>query len=193
MIAVTGYRTTIVEHLREMVDENVVRIDGTGMDKFNFDFIIPDCSRYVLAAGVLHQKSLLEQTAHEIQECLAVNMINVARVCDFIFNNIHDARVCVIGSESGFKGSYNSVYAMSKAAIHAYVSFKRVGDEQSLTCVAPPIIRDAGMTLRRNDYPEGIIDRVTVGSIDVALKVRELLYDDSLLGKTKIVRMSHER
>jgi short-subunit dehydrogenase len=192
VIAVTGYKTTIVQELRELVDEHVIRM-SMDLKKWDCQVNVPrGVDRFVLAAGVLHQATILEQTPAQMRECLTVNMVNVVRICETITRVNSNARICIIGSESGFKGSYNELYALSKAAIHAYVSWEGVLPTQSLVCVAPPIIRDSGMTRSRKDYPKGLENRATVSARDVAERVKSALYDDSYLGRSVVERMVQE-
>lgn len=108
--------------------------------------------RHLFCQGVLTPKTIREQTAEERAESFEANFATVARQCDLIIATNDKARICVIGSESGFSWSYDGAYAASKAAVHAYVETKRLRTpSQQLICIAPSIIGDAGMTLRRED------------------------------------------
>lgn len=178
MIAVTGYSTTIVRELEQLLPLEVfVRID--------MDLAKPDCpvtdipraERYLLAAGVLHQKHILEQSAAEMIEAVSVNLLCVIRISEAILARDSAARICIIGSESGSKGSFNQVYAACKAAVNAYIVQRRTQPLQQLVCVSPPIISDSGMTRRRKDYPQILEQRPTVRAIDVARTVKRVLYD----------------
>ena len=182
MIAVTGFRTTIVQNLVKMVNEPLVRIDGD-LSTFDAEIDIPNCERYVLAAGVLHQKQILQQSAGEIQESLAVNLINTIRICETIFSRNGPASIVIIGSHSGIKGSFDTTYAVSKAGVHQYVSTKQTGEGQRINCVAPHIIKDSGMTERRHDYSEVIHRQGLISAKDVASTVKHLLYSPYLNNK----------
>jgi NADP-dependent 3-hydroxy acid dehydrogenase YdfG len=175
MIAVTGYRTTIVQELRAMTDQHVVRMDME-LGRFSCKIEVPKgVERFVLAAGVLHSERAINLRSHQIYECVAVNMTNVIRICETILDTVEHARICVIGSESGFKGSYNELYAATKAAIHAYVSWTHVSPTQSL---------------RRKDYPDGLVGRETVSAQEVATRVLNALFNGEYLGKTNVERMT---
>lgn len=176
MLAVTGHGTSIVRELAKLVDEPFSRIGGSGHQWFDSDFHVPQAERFVLAAGVLYGKPVAEQSVYEIATGLAVNLISPMRLCEQILSANDHARICVIGSESGFNGSYDEVYATAKAGLHNYVQTRKVLPTQQLVCVAPPIISDAGMTIRRDDYPEILKKRRTVTSQQVALIVKQLLY-----------------
>lgn len=191
MIAVTGYRTTIVQELKKLVNEQVFKLSAN-LGQFGGEYALPeDVDRYVLAAGVLRQAPLCEQSGFDVRIGLAVNMISVVRIADTILARRPNARVCIIGSESGINGSYDESYAMAKAAVHAWVSWAKakVTPAQTIVCVIPPIISDSGMTRRRHDYPVVLDTRRTVTAKHVADKVHEALFDDDLLGSTHLVKL----
>jgi short-subunit dehydrogenase len=175
---VTGARSQIIHELADITGEQMVRLDmdyadpGAPLPEW-----LPDTRYFVLAAGVLHGKRILELTSPQIIECLAVNTVNVIRLCEHLLERRDDAAICVVGSESGWKGSYDQLYAASKAAVHAYIKTRRVtGRYQQLVGIAPPIIMDAGMTTRRPDF-EQIKNgtRKTTTSFHVAERIWELL------------------
>jgi NAD(P)-dependent dehydrogenase (short-subunit alcohol dehydrogenase family) len=191
MIAVTGYRTTIVQALKGMVNEQIFKLSAN-LGQFGGEYALPeDVDRYVLAAGILRQQPLRDQSGFDVRIGLAVNLISVVRIADTILARRENARVCIIGSESGMHGSYDESYAMAKAAVHAWVSWAKtkVTPTQTITCVVPPIISDSGMTRRRHDYPVVLNERRTVTAKQVAEKVKWSLFDDELLGSTHLVTM----
>lgn len=179
MIAVTGRRTTIVQELEQLVPaEQIVRIDLDLEDLGPLELNrIPPARRYVLAAGLLHQKRILEQSAGELVASLSVNLVNTVRVCEAILTSSESARICVIGSLSAIKGSHDQTYAIGKAALMSYVRMRKVGPQQQLAIVLPPIISDSGMTRRRHDYPEVLSKRHTVTAAEVARLVKTILFE----------------
>jgi NAD(P)-dependent dehydrogenase (short-subunit alcohol dehydrogenase family) len=97
-------------------------------------------------------KTIGQQTREETTTSFEANFAMVARQCDLILATNDKARICVIGSESGFSWSFDGVYAASKAAVHRYVETKRLRTPyQQLICIAPSIVGDLGMTSRRTD------------------------------------------
>lgn len=173
---------------RLLPDESVVRIDSA-----NPSALIAD--RYVLAAGVLYSKRIVEQTREEIETCLRVNLTDTMRLCESILEGNPAARICVIGSESGYRGSYDQTYAAAKAGLHQYVETRKVGKRQQLVAVAPHIIADSGMTRRRVDYEECMrrAEETPRGryitAIEVARMVHFLLYVDQGFTNNTVVRM----
>jgi NAD(P)-dependent dehydrogenase (short-subunit alcohol dehydrogenase family) len=94
----------------------------------------------------------MDQTPDEIREGFFVNCGQIVRDCELLIKENHKARICVIGSESAWAGSYDGVYARAKADLHRYVEKKRLRTTaQQLVCIAPGVIQDAGMCARRVD------------------------------------------
>lgn len=97
----------------------------------------------------------MDISGKEIMDTMMVNLIENIAFCDRLFEKNAKAKVCVIGSMSGFNGSYDMTYAASKAGLHMYVEKKELFyPSQHLVCVAPTIIEDSGMTQRRKDLAE---------------------------------------
>lgn len=193
MVIVTGLGSTIVDQLKFMLpDETFYRAPYS---QFHFDCdtilkhvhagLLYTADRFVFAAGVLYSKRITEQKHKEIEHSLQVNLISVVQMIEKIIENNKKARICVVGSESGIKGSYDTTYALCKAAIHNYVRTKRLRyPQQQLVCVAPSIIEDSGMTQRRCDLEEVKLKALEypkerlLKSIEVAKLIKYLLYED---------------
>lgn len=180
MIVITGHRTTIAQQFRALVSANQSPpgfIFGTASN-------IPlDGTHYLFAAGVLHGTMIEPETA---LETLQVNFAEVARTIEAIIATNDRARICVIGSDSGLTGSYDMAYAGSKAALQLFVETKRLRTpDQQLVAIAPGIIGDAGMTLRRTDKSaldrrrQALPKRLFVRSADVARLAYFLLFEDT--------------
>lgn len=182
MLAVTGFRTSIVRALTARTGEPVERIHAD-LARPSTNFVWPDgCERFVLAAGVLYPNQVHELSASAIIDAISVNLVNVMRLCEAILRRVRAARIVVIGSLSGREGSFDQLYAAAKAGVHLYVQTRLVQPPQLLACVAPTIIADAGMTMRRADYPAVLSRRPTVTSMEVAEMVAAFLYaEDSQL------------
>lgn len=188
MLCVTGIRTSIVEALCTLVrKEKMIRpdVDLKSFAPQRARQFVSECDRFVFAQGVLHPKPISRQTSSEISDSLAINLVSVVQLCESVLSSNDRARICVIGSESGIKGSYDTTYALGKAALHRYVETKRLRtSQQQLVCVAPSIIWDSGMTQARGDLAE-LEDRKAelpkqryLSSMEVARLVHFLLYVD---------------
>ena len=191
MIAVRGAGSAIAKELRKMIppDEDWREIDR------NADMPM-EADRYLFCAGVIRPKRIEAQDAAEIAESFFINAAYVIQDCERILDKNHRARICVVGSESGFSWSFDGAYAASKAAVHRYVETKRLrSPDQQLVCVAPTIIRDAGMTLSRHDLEIVDLRALThpkgrwLTAAEVARTIKHVLYvDDGFISGT-VVRM----
>jgi NAD(P)-dependent dehydrogenase (short-subunit alcohol dehydrogenase family) len=193
MLAVTGYRSRIVEELRKLLppEEEVVRVFD-----INRDEPVGPCNRYLLCAGLLRPKGILEQTEADLIQSMDVNCLTPIRLCDAVLARNDRARIVVMGSESGFSWSYDGAYAAAKAALHRYVETKKLRPNQQLVCVAPSIISDCEMTLARKDV-DNLQKRMDAHpkqrfllAREVARMIHFLLYDDEGYTTGTVVRMN---
>lgn len=156
---ITGASSTIAKRFIELPAMDGIEPRDEVIQSFRSYSDLPlDLDRYLLCAGVLYGQKVAEMPTMGVLNTLAVNYVDVVVFLERLFENNKTAHVCVIGSMSGIAGSYDTMYAGSKAALHLYVQTKRLQKEQHLVCVAPTIIEDSGMTTRREDYAE-VIER----------------------------------
>lgn len=188
MIGATGRRTAFVSALEGLTGCPAGEVEAA---------IAAGATRFVLAAGLLRARRAEAQTAGEIAEGWAVNYRQPMELCETILGRVEDARICVLGSESGYRGSYDGVYAAAKAALHRYVETRQAGPRQQLVAVSPHIVADAGMTLRRPDYAQVMaLGRQAprgrwVAAREVASIIRWLLWsDEGLWVSNTVVRCS---
>lgn len=152
MLGITGYHSSIAQAYTQGPHVDCEFIHG------RIQHLPFDCDEYLLCAGVLHGKTIREMDEVDLTETFQVNFSDIAKFCDTLFKVNETARVCVIGSESGVKGSFDMAYAGAKAALHLYVETKRLSTkDQHLVAVSPTIIQDAGMTTRRDDREDVIL------------------------------------
>jgi short-subunit dehydrogenase involved in D-alanine esterification of teichoic acids len=110
------------------------------------------CDVYIINLGILYPKNIIDQTEIEIDASIRVNLIATIRLCEVIFNSYKKVKVFIIGSESGKKGSFDTTYFLTKAALRSYVKERYLkSSHQQLVLFSPSLISDAGMTIRRND------------------------------------------
>jgi NAD(P)-dependent dehydrogenase (short-subunit alcohol dehydrogenase family) len=191
MLAIRGFSSSMAQAFLDFVPpwETVVPVErGAG-----------NCtaSRHLFCQGLLVPKPLGMQTKDDITESFEANCASTVRQCNIILATNPKARICVIGSESGFQWSFDDVYAASKAALHRYVETKRLrsGDQQ-LVCVAPSIIEDSNMTSHRADtdnlerrrveHPKGRFLRMS----EVCRMIHFLLYVDEGYTTNTVIRMN---
>ncbi len=115
--------------------------------------------RYLFCVGKLEQKTIRYQTEEEIADTFWVNTAQVIRECDWLLETNPKARICVVGSDSGFKGSFDAVYAAAKAGLHNYVNTKRLHHPyQQLVCIAPSMVAGTQMNKNRNADGKAALD-----------------------------------
>ena len=192
MIAIRGFGSEIVKALIPLLpkDEIPLRVR-------RFENIPLDCGRYLFCAGLLHGRSTYDHNDASLCASFGVNLFTTVKDCEEILNLNERARICVIGSESGISGSYDGAYAMAKAALHHYIETRRLqAPAQQLVCIAPSIISDAGMTLRRKDtialrareftHPKGRF----LKAAEVASLIHHVLYVDQGYLSNVTIRMN---
>jgi short-subunit dehydrogenase len=107
---------------------------------------------YIFNIGFLQAKNILEQTADEICTSMSINAIFIIKSCEHIFKTNSRARIFIIGSESGRKGSFDTTYFLSKAMLRSYVRQRSLNSpEQQLLLISPSTIEDSRMTEERED------------------------------------------
>ncbi len=200
MLVVSGADSQIIKELLQLAPDNdirPVRLRGAGFSAHTMGHVPLDADRYVLASGVQHPRLAVEQSESEIQNSLTTNLVSIVMVCENVLGVNERARICVVGSISGYCGSYDGIYALSKAALHRYVETKRLDyPDQQLVAVAPDIIEDAGMTLRREDadvlekrrtqHPKKRFLRAE----EIARLIKFLLWDDQGYISNTVVKMT---
>jgi NAD(P)-dependent dehydrogenase (short-subunit alcohol dehydrogenase family) len=193
MLAVTGYNSRIVQELTTLLPEGegIVALASRGR------VIAPvECDRFLLCAGVIRPARLVDQPDEDVQETLEVNCIAPIRFCELVLDLFETARICVIGSESAFTWSFDDTYAASKVALHRYVETRKLGPKQQLVCIAPSIIADCDMTLRREDHEnlarrrEESPKKRFLRAAEVAKLVHFLLYVDEGYLSGQVIRMN---
>lgn len=145
MIGLVGASSQIAVELARIAGEPTCRID----------YNLPPpraCDKLLVTCGFLAGEDMASIRPEEQAKTWAVNFCGIARYLDQWFAENPNGRAVVIGSESGFSGSYDMTYAGAKAALHLYVETKRLQPNQQLVAIAPGIITDAGMTNRRRDF-----------------------------------------
>lgn len=141
MIAVVGGSSLIARELASIEPVTGLRLGA----------ISRETTRYLICVGLLLGREIRASSDADILRTIRANFHDIAFFLDHLFAQEPHARACVIGSESGFSGSFDMSYAAAKAGLHLYVETKKLAPEQQLVCIAPGIIADAGMTVRRAD------------------------------------------
>jgi len=110
-----------------------------------------DADRYLFCVGRILQKQPQDQSDAEVKATWGINYSQVVSQVEQLIEYNPTARICVIGSESAFKGSFDSTYADAKKALHRYVETKQLKyPGQQLVCIAPTCILNTNMNAQRN-------------------------------------------
>ncbi len=188
MLYVTGSSTTIFKALLPMLPEGErIRNNTADLSRPPHEWLLSlpvDADRYLLAAGFMSGQSPSDISRVDRMKTLAVNCLSVQTICQHVLEQNPLARICVVGSESGYSGSYDESYAEAKRAAHEFIEGFPIGSGQQLVGVAPSIIKDSGMTQRRKDlanlgnlentHPKGRF----LAAKEVARLIHFLLYQD---------------
>lgn len=190
MIYVRGYRSAIAEELSKLVPiEPVLRKEA----------MPDDGERYLFCHGVIRQTPPVKQSMTDMVETFWVNCARTIKECDRLLEVNPIARICIIGSESAFKWSFDGAYAAAKAGIHRYVEKRRLKyPDQQLVCVAPTCINNTRMNQQRNeDGLAALKARLALHPKkrwlepeEVARMVHFLLYVDKGYTTNTIIRMN---
>ena len=168
-LVVTGYNSSIAEALFELVSQRqeieIIRCGRCEQADVIFDFSqLDDCRRFTsfvekmtpdylfLNHGLLVCDKLTDNSDQDITKTLYVNLVSVAMVLERLVS-INEMRTVVMSSISGKAGSYDTLYAATKAGVDLLVkSFApQLPPNSRLNAISPGIIEDARMTNVRTD------------------------------------------
>ena len=159
-ILVTGGSSKIGKEFVKLLPKNIIikkpnKIEwDLSKDKFNRKQVnlIKNSDKIVILHSKLSSKSHLKKSFKDITNQICLNLTSIIRICEIALNSNPKARIVILGSESGLKGSYDIIYALTKSSIHKYVEERKIKyKDQQLLCLAPSTISDGKMTLKRKD------------------------------------------
>jgi short-subunit dehydrogenase involved in D-alanine esterification of teichoic acids len=108
--------------------------------------------KILLLQSVISSTPVLKRKSSDILSQVSINLLSVIKVCEIALRYNKYVKIIILGSESGIKGSFDIIYALTKAAIHKYVEERKIKyPKQQLLCIAPSTIIDANMTVKRRD------------------------------------------
>lgn len=190
MIAIAGMATTIADAFLDLIE---------GKDEHQ-PFRLPEpplaADRYLILVGYLAGQAIGHMSVEQRSRTWEANFALQAETIDLILEKHTTARICVIGSDSGFTGSFDMAYAGAKAAMHLYIETKHLwAPGQQLVGIAPSIIMDSGMTQRRRSL-DGLTARLEkhpkerfLSAAEVAKLAHFLLYEDQGYISGTVIRM----
>jgi len=208
-ICIIGANSNISKSFMSMIDKtfDIITVGKSpnndiqiNINNGNFNSInkIPlNCSYYLIAAGTLYPKRIIEQTNNEILNSVSLNLLFPTYLIEQILDINKDVKIVVIGSESGKKGSYDTTYFLSKAALKSYIEEKHIKfKNQSLNMISPSVILDTKMTQERDDLEE-VLERAKdlpkeryLMSEEVAKLIHYLFFEDSGYINNEVINMN---
>ena len=159
-ILITGGTSKISSHLKKLIGKNYKIYSPTKKEwnlsnpNFNKDKVnlIKKCNKIYILHSILSNKKHLSKDHKEIYEQSNINLLSVVNICEIALSNNKNVQIFILGSESGVKGSYDIIYALTKSSIHKYVEERKIFyKNQQLVCIAPSTIIDGNMTINRKD------------------------------------------
>jgi len=191
VIGIVGHKTTIAQAFVQLLPKE------EDHQEHRLERLPVWHDRYLICSGRLVGASLSDIRREDGHAVWDDNFMQIATVLDTILASNTKARVCVIGSESGYSGSHDMAYAGAKAALHLYVETKKLlFPDQQLVAIAPSIIEDSGMTRRRTDI-DRVVERAQRNPKGRLLAAREvarlayfLLYEDQGYISGTVIRMN---
>ena len=130
---------------KEIDLENITNINKLKKKIINSDVI-------VLLHSIIIPKQHLKKNLNEKIKQLKVNFLSILEIVEIALKYNKKARIFILGSESGKKGSYDIMYALTKNALHKYIEERQIlFPNQQLVGIAPSTIVDGQITLNRKD------------------------------------------
>ena len=114
--------------------------------------LIKKVDKILLLQSIISPKQFLKRTEKNISSQTLVNLFSIIKISEIALKFNKKVKIIILGSESGIKGSYDIVYALTKASLHKYVEERQIKySKQQLICISPSTILDSRMTIRRKD------------------------------------------
>lgn len=170
-ILVSGYSSVIVSELVELleIDNRSIQIckvgRGEGSDIFcdfadfdsvknfiNNELTSSDFSGVFLNHGILFGKKASSISIQELNNYMMVNCFSFLLILEALAK-LKNINVVVMSSISAKEGSYDPIYAATKAGVDSYRvrATKDFNESSRLNFISPGIISDARMTTLRKD------------------------------------------
>ncbi|MCG9666045.1 SDR family oxidoreductase [Vibrio mediterranei] len=162
-IAIIGSSSNLSIKIKQMLFDFEIKLYGRkeekSLDVLNLstsniidELNISEHDIYIFNLGKIIPEKISTQTEEEIIESLKVNALFTIKASELILERNQSARIIIIGSESGRKGSFDTTYFLSKSMLRAYVKQRYLfSTEQQLVLISPSTISDSRMTMDRED------------------------------------------
>ena len=217
-IAIIGSSSKLALGLVEQLKEHEITTYGRGKADVHFDaedisdtaiknLFNVNYDAYIFNIGFIQNKRILEQTKSQIIKSFCINALFTIKSSEYILQYNSVARIFIIGSESGKKGSFDTSYFLAKSMLRAYTTERRLSSpEQQLLLISPSTISDGKMTSNRTDYnnltmykkqhpKQRFLDSIEVSKIVSDIIINESTYlcnTEIELNGGKFARMNYE-
>lgn len=202
-LLMTGASSEICVSLSRMVDCPITCVQRDNCDMADLEAVdalaplLDEHDRIVIAHAIFETTPFLSRIQSDLEHEFAVNCLSVVRLCELAMKINPRVRICIIGSSSATKGSWDIAYWLSKAALHSYVRERQLSPGQQLVCVAPSGV-ECGMTLRRPGNEIELLKqshpkRRLVTAREVASMIHYLLFSDASYVTNTVVEMNGGR
>lgn len=158
-ILIFGKKSKIAEELTKKLKKiKIQSFSRQDFDMRNLNFNkkivneIKSANYILLLHCLISPNPFLSRTVKDLNDQVTVNLLSIIKICEIALKHNREVKIIILGSESGFKGSYDIIYALTKNALHKYVEERKIKfPQQQLLCLAPSTIIDSRLTLRRSD------------------------------------------
>jgi NAD(P)-dependent dehydrogenase (short-subunit alcohol dehydrogenase family) len=159
-ILIIGKNSKIAKEFIKKVSKSAVIIKPSkaewDMKDINFDSNkinqIKKMDKILLLQSIISSTPILNRKSEDILSQISINLLSVIKICEIALQHNKHVKIVILGSESGIKGSFDIVYALTKNAIHKYVEERKIRyPKQQILCIAPSTIIDCKMTILRSD------------------------------------------
>ncbi len=135
----------------------------------------------IFLCGYLGGRSLTDLDCKDVMAQFNVNAISQIKIVKMLLTHINDeGRVVFLNSISAFNGSYDPVYAASKAAIVGFIKSMAKHNPKNIrfNAVAPGLIEDSKMA---NQFSSADIDRhkceTPTGVLNSSIEIAEIVFE----------------
>jgi len=135
---------------------------------------------FVNCAGIMQSKSLFDASVEDMEEIVNINLLSVMVAVSRLRKNLKpDATIVLYGSQSGFKGSFDDGYAITKDAVHALTrtASLKLAPRNRIVAIAPGIVAGTRMTQgRRSDDLGQVTRKVPMHRLGHPRELAEITY-----------------
>ncbi len=181
-IFITGGSCKISQELIKKIPKNYKIISPKRLDlnyskleniqKFKKDIIKSD--KIVILHSQISDQDFLNRSQIDIEKQIITNLVSVIKICEIALRGNPRSRIIIMSSESANKGSYDIIYALTKASINKYVKERKIlKKNQQLICFCPSTIIDGGITKKRKDK-KNVKKSITINPKKRGLKSKEI-------------------